>query len=285
MKVSIYPKNRFPQGLPVLKSCFLLLVWIAIAGLQALHAQDAKLSQLPQTQTDSIDKVLQIEALHDSGFNFWENRFKGNWAGVFLGVNGFAQTDYSMYPEHSNNFMEPTLWKSNCLSINLIQISQRLQRNRNFIGLVTGLGADFQSYRFDNDYSIEKGLNRVEPVLLTKEEKLKSKFSSVYLSVPMLIEFQIPVKHFDNRLYFSTGVIGSLRLNTHTKVKYEADGKKQKIKDPGDYYLRDFRFSGTIRVGYRRINLFATYDLQPLFTDQHGPRLYPFTLGIGLITF
>jgi hypothetical protein len=263
------------------KYSFTILLIALFSSLNQLQAQ----KQEQVIPTDSIQEPLQFELINGESFNFWENRFKGNWAGVFFSVNGFAQADYSMYPDDVDGFMEPTLWKSNCLSINLIQTSIRLQRTRNFIGLVTGLGADFQSYRLDKSYSIEKGATKVEPVQLDYERNQKSKFSSVYLSVPLLIEFQVPVGHYDNRIYFSTGIIGSLRVDTHTKVKYRVDGKKKKTKEPDDYYLRDFRFAGTVRMGYRWINLFATYDLQPLFKDGRGPELYPFSVGIGLVTF
>ncbi len=267
------------------KSSLIFLLLLLFSAFSSLQAQETKTTGPQKIEQDSIQEPLRFDLINGEGFNFWENRFKGNWAGVFFGVNGFAQADYSMYPESDDGFMEPTLWKSNCLSINLIQASMRLQRNRNFIGLVTGIGADFQSYRLDDSHSIQKGPGKIEPVHLEDKNNLKSKFSSIYLSTPLLIEFQIPVGNYDNRIYFSTGVIGSVRLDTHTKIKYKVEGKRKKLKEPDNYYLRDIRFAGTVRMGYRWINLFATYDLQPLFRDGRGPELYPFTVGIGLVTF
>ncbi|RKD92240.1 outer membrane protein with beta-barrel domain [Mangrovibacterium diazotrophicum] len=270
----------------ILKKVFLLLIIsLLTAKLGTIQAQDSLLQETDSLSNDSVNTTLIIDVTPKDGFNFWEERFKGNWAGVFIAVNGFAQPDYSMYAEMDDGFMEPEIWRSNCLSINLIQASLGLQRNRNFIGLVTGLGADFQSYRLDKNYSLEKGTDRVEPVQLAYEDNLKSKFSSIYLSAPVLLEFQIPMGQYSNRMYFSAGVITSVRLETHTKVKYRVDNKRQKLKEPGDFYLRDIRFAGTVRLGYRWINLFATYDLQPLFKDGKGPELYPFSVGVALITF
>lgn len=270
----------------ILKKVFLLLIiFLLTAQLEKIHAQDTPAPDVDSLSTDSIKPPLIIDVTPKEGFNFWEERFKGNWAGVFFAVNGFAQPDYSMYPEMDDGFMEPEIWRSNCLSINLIQASLSLQRNRNFIGLVTGLGADFQSYRLDKNYSLQKESDRVEPVQLAYEDNLKSKFSSIYLSAPLLIEFQVPMGQYSNRMYFSAGVITSVRLDTHTKVKYRVDNKRQKLKEPGDFYLRDIRFAGTVRLGYRWINLFATYDLQPLFKDGKGPELTAFSVGVALVTF
>ena len=113
----------------------------------------------------------------------------------------------------------------------------------------------------------------------------KSKLSSVYLNIPLLIEFQVPVKNYGNRFYVSAGMVTGFRLNTHTKIKYRANGKKEKLKTPDDFYLHDVRFSATLQMGYRWVNLFATYDIQPLFQKNKGPELYPFSVGIALLSF
>ena len=267
------------------KNELLIILFLLISGLNTLSAQEDTGVVAGSQQTDSITQPLIIDINQPEGFNFWDERFKGNWAGIFLSVNGFDRADYSMYTNDRQGFLKPKFWKSNGLSINIIQISKRLQRNRNFIGLVTGVGMDIQSYSLDQNYSLQKGDKRIEPVRLSFEQNQKSKFASTYLSVPLLIEFQVPVANYSNRLYFSAGVIGSLRLNTHTKVKYRSNNKKQKLKESGNFNLNDFRFAGTVRLGYRWVNLFATYDLQPLFKDDKGPVLYPFSVGLALITF
>jgi hypothetical protein len=38
-------------------------------------------------------------------------------------------------------------------------------------------------------------------------------------------------------------------------------------------------------LGYRWINLFATCDLQPLFNGNKGPEVFPYTIGLALISF
>ncbi|WP_372774483.1 outer membrane beta-barrel protein [Mangrovibacterium sp.] len=264
---------------------YILIFVFLVSALNSVSAQENEAAVPDSLQENDRPTLLILDISQPQGFNFWDEPFKGNWAGIFVSMNGLDQADYSMYTEVDDDFLKPTLWKSNGISINLIQGSVSLQRNRNFIGLVTGLGLDIQTYSLNQNTSIRKGASRIEPIYLAYEDNQKSKFSSTYLTVPALIEFQIPINHFANRLYFSAGVIGSLRLSTHTKVKYRLDGKKQKLKVPGDFYLNDLRVSGTIRVGYRWINLFATYDLQPLFVDGKGPELYPFSIGLALITF
>ena len=228
-------------------------------------------------------KILRKIDIRKMGFNFWQDNFEGHLAGLDFGFNGFANPDYSGY---NLEFMENDLWRSNSTYINILQQSIGLQRNRNTVGMVTGIGLHLQSYRLDKNTTIrrnEKG--RIEPEILYFDQNQKSKLSIVSLIVPLLAEFQIPVNHYENRLYFSGGIFGALRLGSHTKIKYRVDGKKEKLKIPGHYSLRDFKYGLMVRAGYRWINVFATYDLVPLFKKDLGPELTPFTFGFTLLQF
>jgi len=233
-----------------------------------------------------LSGLIDIQDLVNHGYNFWEDEFKGHWAGIELGINGFANSDYSLYPSEENNFLQNTMLLSNTLNLNILQYSMGLQQTRTTIGLVTGLGISFQGYRIDDNTTISLDENqKVQPKYLNLSSSQKSKVAMVNLEIPLLVEFQIPIKNYANRLYFSAGLTGVKRLETHTKVKYRKDGKREKLKSPGNYSVRDYKVAGTIRIGYRWVNLFASYDLVTLFYDYKGPVLYPFSIGVRLISF
>ena len=247
-------------------------------------------------QTDSIDvrkstlgkvsSIVDIQDLVKDGFNYWEEEFSGHWAGISIGLNGYANEDYSIYSEDQKGFLDNKFLKSHSLQINVLQFSKGLQSTRNTIGLVTGLGMNIQSYRLDNNTTIEKtSAGMIYPKNLYFDANQKSKLSSVFLNVPLLVEFQVPVKHYANRFYVSAGLIGSKRLSTHTKIKYRKDSQKQKLKTPDSYSIPDYKCSATIRLGYRWINIFASCDLIPLFEEDKGPALYPYSIGIYLLRF
>jgi hypothetical protein len=239
-----------------------------------------------QSKAGRLSGLIDIQDLVNEGNNFWEKDFKGHWSGIEFGINGYAHSNYNLNDYNGNRFLKNDLLLSNVLNLNLLQYSIGLQQNRNTIGLVTGVGLSIQSYRLENHTSILLDENRdVYPQYLNFDSNQKSKLSSVYLEVPLLVEFQIPIRNKANRLYLSAGITGAKRLETHNKVKYKKDGKKEKLKSPGDYSILNYKVAGTIRMGYRWINLFATYDLVPLFEDRRGPVLYPFSVGIRLISF
>lgn len=233
-----------------------------------------------------VASLINIQDLVQDGFNYWEEEFIGHWAGISVGLNGFAQKDYSLYPEEQNGFLDNELLWSNSLQVNFFQFSKGIQNTRNTIGFVTGAGINIQSYRLNNNTTIEKsGSGMIYPKTLYFESNQKSKLSSVYLDIPLLLEFQLPIKNYANRFYVSTGIIANKRLSTHTKLKYRKDSQKQKVKTPDSYSIPEYKLSATIRMGYRWINIFASYDLSPLFSKDMGPVLYPYSFGIYLLSF
>lgn len=275
-------KNRQLKKLPVLFIRLMFTGLILILCAAGLNAQNDTIVPVDEDPEKLLRKI-NIRDLAEGGFNFWYDDFSGHWAGVDFGFNTFINTDYSGY---STEFMNNDIFRSNSTYLNLVQQSIGLQRNRNTIGLVTGLGLQLKSYRLEGNTTIQRFENgRIEPQTLYFDQNQKSKLSIVSLMVPVLAEFQIPVNHYKNRLYISGGGFGGIRLSSHTKIKYRADGKKEKLKTPGHYSLQDFKYGLMVRAGYRWVNVFATYELTPFFKENKGPDLTPVTFGVTVISF
>jgi hypothetical protein len=141
------------------------------------------------------------------------------------------------------------------------------------------MGLSFNSYRFQNPYTIVREMDRTEPVLLTYDNLEKTKLAVSYLTVPLLLEFQIPVNQNEGRLFVNAGIIGGVKIGSHTKVKHG----NTKDKDRDGFNMNSFKYSATARVGYKDISLFANYSLTPLFETGKGPGLTPFTIGISFL--
>jgi len=267
-----------------MKRIFFILL-VSIATLLAFSQENDSIIVV-QSPAGRLSGLIDVQDLTNEGYNYWDDKFEGHWSGIELGINGFANAGYSMYPASENHFLDNDLIRSNLLNLNIFQYSRGIQQTRNNIGLVTGFGLSFMSYHLDNNTTISVDENRkIHPSVLYFDTSQKSKLSTVYLEVPLLAEFQIPIKNAANRLYFSVGVTGAKKLESHTKVKYRKNGKREKLKSPGDYSINDHRVALSFRIGYRWANLFANYDMVPLFEDRRGPVLYPFSVGLKLISF
>jgi hypothetical protein len=50
-----------------------------------------------------------------------------------------------------------------------------------------------------------------------------------------------------------------------------------------DFHLQPFKVDASLRIGWGFINLFATYNLLPMFRQDKGPDLHQFAAGITLL--
>ncbi len=224
---------------------------------------------------------IKYDKLDDEEFKHWTGhapKFKGHWSLLEIGVNTLSIPDYSNYPS-TPNFLDLNHNKSYEVNINLLKYSISLQKKNNDIGLVTGLGLNFNDYRFSNNYSLDGNDNGyIIPVQYPSQDLQKSKLSTGFLTVPLLLEFQLPR---ESGLWLSLGVIGGLKMGSHTKVIYNGI----KTKDHDDFNINPFRGGTTVRMGYKGINIYGTYYFTPFFRDDRGPVMHPFTIGIGLLNW
>ena len=231
---------------------------------------------------EKLLRKINIGKPFRNSFSIWHDKFSGHFAGVDFGFNMFLNEDYTGY---DSEFMANDVLNSNSVYINFVQQSIGLQQSRNTIGLVTGIGLRFYNYRLDKYTTIERdAYSVIQPKTVELDNIKKSNLGIMSLVVPLLAEFQVPTNDNDSRVYISGGMYGSIKLTSHTKVKYKEE-RNEKLKVVDHFSLRDFNYGIMVRTGYRGINLFATYDLVPLFRENRGPELTPFTFGFTLVRF
>jgi len=204
------------------------------------------------------------------------NRFKGHWSGMEFGFNNYVNSDKSIVLPNEIEYMNLHSSKSMNFNMNFSQLSLGLGRH---FGFVTGLGLNWNNYKFNGNNNIQEGTNGVIEILDPGKELDKTKLTTLYMNLPFLLEVQIPVDN--NHLNIAAGPIGAVKLGSHTKMKFQ-DG--QKVKDSGDFSLNMLRYGATARVGYENFQLYGTYYMTPLFRTGKGPAghdLYPFEIGIA----
>jgi hypothetical protein len=204
------------------------------------------------------------------------NRFRGHWSGIEFGLNNYVMSDKSMVLPDNIDYMTLHSGKSSNFNINFAQLSMGLSRH---IGFVTGLGLNWNNYRFDGNNNIVKGANGVIEELDPGANLKKSKLATLFLHIPIMLEIQIPVHN--NNLSIAAGPIGAVKLGSHTKMVFD-DGEK--VKSNGDFSLNMLRYGATARVGYGNFQVYGTYYTTPLFREGKGPGgndLYPFEIGVA----
>ena len=203
--------------------------------------------------------------------------FRGHWTGLEAGFNNYLHAESMTLPEQIS-YMKLSTSNSHCFNLNFSQVNIGFSRHS---GLVTGIGLNWNNYRFEDINSITVGADGIIGELIPDNAVplKKSKFNTLYLTFPLMFEVQIPAGY--NRLNIAAGVIGGIKLNAWTKLVYE-DGEKVRAK--GEYNLNLLRGGVTARIGYENFMIYGTYYLTPWFQDLKGPNGYnlePFEIGLA----
>lgn len=251
-------------------------------GLSILESLEGK---LPKVEFKKFDSYTPESSENSDSYRDEDNKskeprrshFKGHWAGVELGFNNYLTGNYSYSLPTGIDYMSLNTGKAMNFNLNFTQLSIGVFRH---IGFVTGLGLNWNNYRFDGNNNVEKdGSGNIVEYVPAGTLK-KSKLASLYLDLPFLLEIQVPTDH--HRINIAAGPIGAVKISSHTKMVFE-DGDK--VKSDADLNLNMLRYGATARIGYQNISIYATYYMTPLFKEGKGPEgvdLFPFEIGIAL---
>jgi hypothetical protein len=209
--------------------------------------------------------------------------FRKNWSGLELGINGFMAPDYNLNMPAGQEFLDLRYEKSVAVNLNLYQ--QPLSLIGNQLGLYTGLGIGWNNYRLGNDILLVKGPQELGFVDVEADNLNKNKLTMALINVPLMLEFQTRSTSEFSKFHIAAGLNLGIRLSSHTKQVYMVNNKKDKVKSHEDFYLNPFRYDLQARMGWGKINFFATYSLNSLFRENKGPEVYPFSFGLRLVNF
>ncbi len=238
-----------------------------------------------------------------------EPKFDGHWSGFELGINAYAKSQNELIPTFSkaDSYLELNYGKSVVANWNFLEQNLALIPSKK-LGLLTGLGLSWNNYRFVKNTRLSGDAGYLQGQIEDGIKVRKSKLTVFSIRLPLIMEFQTNMEDHKrkNDFYISAGLIGSLRINSHSKRYYDELNKEfdvlqydeqtqdfvkigtatspdyPKVKKFDDFYLNPFRLDATARIGWGRVNLFATYALTPMFRKNKGPELYPWSIGIVL---
>jgi outer membrane protein with beta-barrel domain len=211
--------------------------------------------------------------------------FTGSWSGFSMGMSNLVDANFSLSRKIGENYMDLNTGKSWNMNLNFAQYSINFAAEQ--FGLVTGLGLEWNYYRFDNKNSIQK--NPITGVIEEKDlsidkpewEILESKMSTTFATLPILLEVHSSSSQ-SKGIVFAGGVIGGVKLGSNTKIVYKENGSKNKARIRDDYNFSPFRYGVHARFGVGNWLVYGTYYFTSMFESNKGPELYPLSIGIAL---
>lgn len=273
------------------------------------HSKEMKGMKIEKVGDDSLVVYINKKSwdhfpMKNSPFCCKKGKYNGHWAGIELGWNGWVNEDFNMTYPANQQYLNLNNARSLMINFNPFEFNFNLIKNH--FGITSGLGFSLNNYYFSNSTMMIKDSMKLVTYRIVdqngKSADLRvNKLFVSWLNVPILFEYQTNPKMRLNSFHVSLGVIGGVRLCTYTKQQYysrntdyflkDNDGKivasfnsgEKAFRDKGQYHMNTFKAEATARIGWSFLNLWTTYSLTPMYQENQGPVLHPWTVGITLI--
>ena len=213
----------------------------------------------------------------DSTTSDEKNLYNAQWQGFDI---GFMSTNKSA--QWSNNVLQST-----SLGINIFEY--KIPLFKQYIGITTGLGFNFKTYTFGDDYSFMSTDSTIDlvtgnPSLYDASATVKySTLNQGFFQIPLLLDFSTK-KSQKKSISLAVGVVGGIRLFTNHRLqgKYSNGDKFNNIiRDNKYFHTNLLSLDGIVRVAYGPIGLFATYSLNGLFKKDAVEKISPICIGVS----
>jgi hypothetical protein len=122
-------------------------------------------------------------------------------------------------------------------------------------------------------------------IILNREGRQyeKTKLATSSINLPLMLRLQLHDSHYKPTFTIGAGGFVGYRLKSWTKVKYTSEGTTYKDHEDGSYNLENFQYGLQGTIGYRSLEFFGKYNMNPLFKTNAGPDTQVLSFGLRLI--
>lgn len=215
------------------------------------------------------------------------------WMGIDIGIDGLVDltNGFDLQPQGDYNFMEMNYGRNAHVRVNFFE--WRFNLVKNVFNIVTGMGMDFQHFafaqkvRFDeaNDYPNQTFLTPVIGAQDSVHSINRSRLAVQYFNVPLFFNLRTKkTEKHKNQFNFTFGVVGGIKTGSSSRIQYTENGYDAEEEKKDDFNLSTFTATAMVRIKYSFFSIYASYQFTPMFRGQN-PNLYPFTLGVTLLSW
>ncbi|PLW97514.1 MAG: hypothetical protein C0593_08410 [Marinilabiliales bacterium] len=223
---------------------------------------------------------------------------------LLIGISGgaFSQSEELMR-KYTNNFdIFTDIWLNTPdeLDVQAINLGYNISasyiipiENTNF-GVLLGLGITGHNIYSDavqvdvldgaGNPTGEAGFMKLDSII-SDINYSRNKIALTYAEVP----FEIRYYHEKSGIKASAGLRIGFLIDSHSKYNGEDylfgtdDMIKFKIKDLDN--ISEYRFTPFVRVGWKWVNVTASYGLTGMYEQNKGPQMHPISLGLSFTPF
>lgn len=165
--------------------------------------------------------------------------------------------------------------------INFIEHCYPIYRNR--LGITTGLGMSWNTYRLDNNKHLvvnpTTGFTELQPAP-TGDNYIYSRLKVVHLTIPVLLEWQPGIIRGS---FISAGVVAGVKTYSSYRVKFiNSSGDEIKRGEGRGLNTNPISLDLMAQAGIGNIGFFGKYGLVDVFQENKGYNVRSVSLGVML---
>ncbi len=220
---------------------------------------------------------------------------------IFLAFSSFAQqSDRPSQPDLQGDIMldfglnawsedaeklRLDMWKSNSFSI----YYNRMFKLNNKITFHPAAGFGFEKYSFNDDYTwLTDNQGDISLDTLSGVNLTKNKLQVTYFEIPLELRYYPWSTNSGEGLFVGVGVLGGVRINTVSKIKYPVGSGLAKTKLNQRLGVNDYRYGVHARIGWRTFHVYYKHYFSTLFDgspDGSDSNPTTYTFGINFSGF
>ncbi|GJM30189.1 MAG: hypothetical protein DHS20C17_28240 [Cyclobacteriaceae bacterium] len=182
-----------------------------------------------------------------------------------------VQLGFNFLLDHPDS-MSTGFWGSKSLNAHYLY---SITLGESAFSLHPGFGIGTDKFSFDNNVTLVRNVDgdvSTEPLeTIEFGEVKKTKLAATYFEVPVELRFHFNKNNFRKSGKITIGGKFGILMSSHTKVKYDHLGEKQKLKIKDNYNLNRFRYGIQGSLGIAGIAAYFYYGLNDLFEKGKGP--------------
>jgi len=235
---------------------------------------------------------------------FRRDRYNGHWAGIYLGWNGYVNSNFNTNFPANERYMDLNTARSMTVDINPFELNLNLAHNH--FGMTSGLGFTINNYYFLNSTLLIPDSSKLVAYHMVDANGVKAdmrtnKLTAMWITLPVIFEYQTNARIRWNSFHVSLGAIAGVRVCSYTKQSFYPRNQTYYLVDDNgtiigsvnsgehftrthdQYHMNPFKVDATVRIGWSFLNFYANYSLTPMFMKNQGPEVYPWAVGITLL--
>lgn len=227
--------------------------------------------------------IIDNDSWTNHNYNYSDLTRK-HWQGLWLGFGGYTNPALGFTMNNPYKYMTLDYGRSFNFQWNLAQRNVNIIKK--YVQLSTGIGFQFSNLKFDGNTKLNADSSFTWGYIDTSNafSYRKNRFKQSYVTIPLLLNFNTS-KKLSNNFHISVGVVGKYLLGSRTKQILVQNNNEFTAVRKDDYNINPFQFDGYASIGYRNFTVFSQYALNELFRKNRGPQVYPFAIGLRVVSF